>query len=406
MEFPLLKNFDLKDKKVLLRVDINSPIDPDTGEILDDTRIRSHTPTLRYLEDAKTVVLAHQSRPGLRDFTPLEVHARKLAEINGRTVKYVDELFGSRAREEIGKLNSGEILVLENVRFCSEEVSPQVMALPPEKQANTNFVRKLSGCVDFYVNDAFAVAHRPQPSVTAFPHVLPCAAGKLMEAEVDSLSKVLSSKSRPKVFLFGGAKVKDSLKVIHSLLEKSVADSILTSGLVANLLLVAGGRDIGKVNNQTLDDKNLMELIPRAKTILKKHGDKVELPVDLAFQKNGSRVEAPVGNVGENRILDIGIETIIKYSSVIRDSGVVVANGPCGLFELEAFAMGTEELLKAMADSKAFSVIGGGHLSAIARNLGIMDRLSYASTGGKATMYFLAGETLPGIEALKKGRHG
>ncbi len=405
MEFPLLKNFDLKGKKVLLRVDINSPIDPDTGEILDDTRIRSHTPTLRYLEDAKTIVLAHQSRPGLRDFTPLEMHAKKLEEINGRTVKYVDELFGSRAREEIGKLKNGEILVLENVRFCSEEVSPQVMALPPEKQAHTNFVRNLSGCVDFYVNDAFAVAHRPQPSVVAFPHVLPCAAGKLMEAEVNSLSKVLSSNSRPKVFLFGGAKVKDSLRVISRLLEKGVADAVLTSGLVANLLLVAEGRDIGKINNQTLDDKNLLGLIPQARKVLRKHGEKIELPIDMAFQKNGSRVEAPVGKVGENRILDIGIETIIKYSTVIRDSGVVVANGPCGLFELEAFAMGTEEILKAMADSKAFSVIGGGHLSAIARNLGILDRLSYASTGGKATMYFLAGETLPGIEALKKGRH-
>jgi phosphoglycerate kinase len=405
LEFPLLKNFDLKGKKVLLRVDINSPIDPDTGEILDDTRIRSHIHTLHALENALTIVLAHQSRPGLRDFTTLEVHAKKLEEINGRTVKYVDDLFGSRARDEIDKLKNGEILVLENVRFWSEEVSSRVMAMPPKKQVNTNFVRKLSRCVDFYVNDAFAVAHRPQPSVTAFPYVLPSCAGKLMEAEVSSLSRVLSSESRPKVFIFGGAKVRDSLRVINRLLDKNIADLILTSGLVANLLLIAEGCDIGRVNKEILKNKNLLGLVPLARAILRKHGKKVMLPIDLAFQQNGSRVETPAARVGENRVLDIGIETIIQYSGVIRDSGVVVANGPCGIFELEDFAMGTEELLKAMAESRSFTVIGGGHLSAIARNLGILDKLSYASTGGKATMYFLAGESLPGIEALKKGRH-
>jgi phosphoglycerate kinase len=405
LEFPVLENFNLKGKKVLLRVDINSPIEPKTGEILDDTRIRSHTPTLRCLEDAKTVILAHQSRPGLRDFTTLEVHAKRLEEINGRRVKYVDDLFGSRAREEIRNLRDGEILVLENVRFCSEEVSPQVMAQPPEEQVNTNFVRRLSRCVDFYVNDAFAVAHRAQPSVTAFPHVLPSCAGKLMETEVSSLSMVLSSKKRPKVFLFGGAKAGDSLKAIKSLLDKDVADAVLTSGLVANLFLVARGYDIGRVNRRVLEAKNLEALVPMAKELLKKYGDKVRLPLDLAFQKNGSRVEAPVERVGEYKILDIGIETIIQYSKIIKNSKIVVANGPCGIFELEAFALGTEEVLKAMADSRAFSVIGGGHLSALARSLGILEKLSYASTGGKATMYFLAGERLPGIEALKMSRH-
>lgn len=405
MEFPVLEDFDLKGKKVLLRVDVNSPIDPRTGEILDDTRIRSHTPTLRCLEEAKTIILAHQSRPGLKDFTTLEMHARRLEEINGRRVKYVDDLFGSRAREEIGNLRDGEILVLENVRFCSEEVSPQVMAQPPREQANTNFVRRLSRCVDFYVNDAFAVAHRPQPSVTAFPYVLPSCAGKLMETEVSSLSMVLSSKKRPKVFLFGGAKAGDSLKVMESLLDRGVADAVLTSGLVANLFLVAKGHDIGRVNRRVLKARNLEAFIPMAEELLRKYGDKVRLPLDLAFQKSGSRIEAPVDKVGEHRILDIGIETIIRYSGVIKKSRMVVANGPCGIFELEAFALGTEEMLRAMAESKAFSVIGGGHLSALARNLGLLEKLSYVSTGGKATMYFLAGEGLPGIEALKVGSH-
>lgn len=405
MEFPVLENFNLKGKKVLLRVDINSPIEPKTGDILDDTRIRSHTQTLRCLEDAKTIVLAHQSRPGLSDFTTLKMHARRLAEVNGRKVKYVDDLFGSRAREEIGNLRDGEILVLENVRFWSEEISPQVMGQPPQEQVNTNFVRRLSKCADFYVNDAFAVAHRAQPSVTAFPYVLPSCAGKLMEAEVNSLSMVLSSKKRPKTFLFGGAKAGDSFNVIKRLLEKGVADTILTSGLVANLFLVARGCNIGRVNKRTLKARNLESLIPVAGELLKKYGDTVKLPLDVAFQKNGSRVEAQVDKIKEYKILDIGIETIIQYTDIIENSRIAVANGPCGIFELEAFALGTEEMLKAMADSKAFSVIGGGHLSAIARNLGVWENISYVSTGGKATMYFLAGERLPGIEALKMSRH-
>jgi phosphoglycerate kinase len=175
--------------------------------------------------------------------------------------------------------------------------------------------------------------------------------------------------------------------------------------LVANLFLVARGYDIGRVNKRVLETKNLDALIPMAGRLLKKYGDKIKLPLDLAFQKNGSRVEAPVDKIGEYKILDVGIETIIQYSRMIKESRMVVANGPCGIFELEAFALGTEEVLRAMAESRAFSVIGGGHLSAIARNLGILDKLSYVSTGGKATMYFLAGERLPGIEALRVRRH-
>ena len=402
MELPVLRDFNLAGKKVLLRVDINSPIDPKTGEILDDTRIRSYSITLDALTKSKVVILAHQSRPGLEDFTTLEKHAKKLEEINGREVKYVDDIFGSAAGKEIGNLRNGEILVLENVRFCSEEASSEVVAKLPSEQAKTGFVRRLSSYVDFYVNDAFAVSHRSQPSVVAFPKVLPSCAGKVTEREIQVLSSVLESKEKPKVFAFGGSKAEDSFKVIKSLLERKIADSILTSGMIANIFLLAQGCDIGEENKRILAGKKLEHLIADAKELLKKYKGKIQTPVDLAFQKNGARVEASVRKFPNYKILDIGIETIAHYSGIIGDARFVVANGPCGVFETSAFALGTEELLKSMTRSKAFSVIGGGHLCVIAQSMNLLKEISYASTGGKATLYFLAGEKLPGIEALKE----
>ncbi|MDP6459368.1 MAG: phosphoglycerate kinase, partial [Candidatus Hydrothermarchaeota archaeon] len=349
--------------------------------------------------------MAHQSRPGRGDFTTLEMHAERLGEVSVRRVKFVDDVFGYKARKEIDKLKVGEILVLENVRFCSEEVSPHVMCQTPAAQANTNFVRKLSSCCDFYVNDAFAVAHRIQPSVVAFPYVMPSSAGKVMEREVTSLSKILTSKKRPKTFLFGGAKARDAIQAIRRLLEDKVADYVLTTGLVGNLFLAAEGASIGGKNKKILESKGLTELIPMAKELAGMYKEKIRAPVDLAFQKNGSRVEASVDKFPDYKILDVGIETIVQYTGIIEESKVVVANGPCGVFEMESFALGTEKLLKLMAKSKAFSVIGGGHLSVTAQNLDLVEELSYVSTGGKATMYFLAGEKLPGIEALKAGKH-
>jgi phosphoglycerate kinase len=403
VEFPTLEEAEVEGKRVLIRLDINSPLDPRTGEILDDLRIRGHLPTLRALHTTRLVVLAHQSRPGLEDFTTLEKHAERIEALLGRPVKYIDDLFGSAARGAIQRLKDGEILVLENVRFSSEEVCEEVTSKPPEEQARTHFVRKLSASVDTYVNDAFAVSHRSQPSVVAFPVVLPSCGGKLMETEVKNLSRVLKGKNGSRVFAFGGAKVKDSLRVMRALLKNGTADVILTSGLIANLLLLAQGKKIGETNRKTLEAK-YGRYIEEAKRLLQEHGEKIRVPMDLAFQKNGEREEAPVDDFPDSKILDIGIETIAHYSGVIGEAGVVVANGPCGVFEIADFALGTEELLRSMAQSKAFSVIGGGHLSAIADGIRVAKSLSYISTGGKATLSFLAGETLPGIEALKRGR--
>lgn len=398
MELPTIKNYDLRNKKVLLRLDINSPLDPRSGEILDTFRIRSHIPTLEALSDSKVVVLAHQSRPGLEDFTTLEKHADKLAEFLDKEVKYIDDIFGSAAREEIANLENGEVLVLENVRFCSEEVSENVIKKPPEEQTKTIFVRKLSPCVDFYVNDAFAVSHRSQPSVVAFPKVLPSAAGLLLDREVKTLSEVLKCKDSPRVFLFGGAKAKDTLKVIENLLEKELAEYILTSGIVGNLFLKVRGYSLGKENEKALREEEI-------KIAKKLDNEKIITPLDIAYSKEGKRKEIMVENLKNSnikiKILDIGRETITYYSSIIRRAKLVVANGPCGVFEMEEFALGTKEIIKQIANSKAISILGGGHLSAIARSMRMADKITYISTGGKACLRFLAGEKLVGLEVLR-----
>jgi phosphoglycerate kinase len=400
---PTLKDLDLADKRVLVRVDINSPIDPKTGRILDDTRIRSHTPTLEALKASKVVLLAHQSRPGLKDFTTLEPHAKRLKALSGKKVKYVDEVFGSSVRREIEGMEVGEVLVLENVRFCSEEVSDEIIKKPPEDQAKTILVRKLSSYVDAFVNDAFAVAHRHQPSVVAFPQVLPSCAGKLMEREVNTLSGVLGDREKP-VFIFGGAKAKDAIKATEHVLKRGIAELVLTSGVVGTVFLAARGYDVGKGNKKLLEEKNMAALVPEAKKLLNRFKGKIETPLDLAFLKNGVRMEAPVEALPDYRTMDIGIETIVRYSNIVKGAKVVVANGPCGVFEIRDFALGTEELMKSLARSNGFSIIGGGHLSAVAQRLNLAKDISYISTGGKATMSFLAGDKLPGIEALKGGK--
>jgi len=402
LELPTLDSARLENRRVLMRIDINSPIEPSTGTILDDTRMRSHIATIDELSGSRLVLLAHQSRPGLEDFTTLEAHSRRLSQLLNRDVRYVDDVFGRAAREEIRRLRRGEVLLLENVRFCSEEVVAEVRSKPPAAQANTNLVRKLSSYVEAYVNDAFAVAHRTQPSVVAFPVVLPSYAGKLLEREVENLTKVLKSRERPKVFSFGGAKVGDSLMVMEKLLSRDVADVVLTSGMVANIFLVARGIDIGEVNLRVMDEKGLTPLVAHARKLLEKYGEKIQMPTDLALKKNGSRAEAGVEELPDLMIMDIGIDTIARYSSIIENAAVVAANGPAGVFEIREFALGSEALVKAMARCRGFTVIGGGHLAAIAAKRGLRDKISFISTGGKAMLLFLAGEKLPGIEVLRE----
>ena len=397
-----LNDVAIENKKVLLRVDINSPLDPATGEILDDSRLRSHIATIEKLSDSKVVILAHQSRPGKKDFTTLERHAHKLSLLLGKEVKYIDSVFSSHVKKAIDKLDNGEILMLENVRFCSEEIAKEVTTKPPSEQAKTHLVRKLSSYVDFFVNDAFAVSHRSQPSIVGFPIALPSCIGLEMEKEIRMLSEALESKPRPKIFSLGGIKADDSIKIIKNVLSKNIADKVLLSGVVSIIFLKASGISIGRENEKLLDELDLAKFVPEAEKLLEKYREKLVLPVDFAFRKDNQRHERSVEKIGNERILDIGEKTIKIFKEEIKKAKIIAANGPCGVFEIPGFEKGTVEVLKAMGNAKALSIIGGGHLRTVAERNEIGRKITHMSSGGGACVAFLSGEALPGIEIMKR----
>lgn len=401
MEFKTLDDFEVEGKTVFVRVDINSPIDPDTGEILDDNRIQKCSETLKELskKNAKTVVIAHQGRPGDEDFTTLEKHADKMSQVLNTEVNYIDDLFGPAARETISDLENGNILLLENARFYSEEVINR----PPEKQAKTHFVRKLSPLGDLFVNDAFAAAHRSQPSLVGFGVKLPAAAGRLMETELRELSKALDPE-HPCIHVLGGAKVDDSLSLIDHVLKKRLADKILTGGLVGQVLLAGKSIDLGESNFEIIKNKGYEKEIKRGEELISNYDDQILVPSDVRIEvEEGKPENISVENLPTaNPVYDIGDETIERYIEEIKKAKTVIANGPLGVFEKPAFAKGTNEVLKAISGAEAFTTIGGGHLVAAARDLKIANEINHVSTGGGACLNFLSGEKLPVIEMLKK----
>lgn len=395
-DYLTIDDIDLKKKAILCRLDLNSPMDPE-GIILDDSRFRSHIMTLKELEDSKVVILSHQSRPGKSDFTTMEPHAKQLSRLMKLNINYVDDIFGSHAIDTINKMKRGEIILLENTRFYSEESLERA----PKDHKKTHMARRLSATCDIFMNDAFSVSHRSHLSVTGFTESLPSIAGRVMEKEIDSLNRGMSCSERPCVYVLGGTKVDDSIKVTKNVLERGCADRVLVTGVVANVFLAAAGVNIGSPNKNFIDKQGYLPQIEIAKGLLKLFPDNIGLPVDVALNRNDERIEERVSNLSyELPIHDIGIETMVKFSQEISSAKTVVMNGPAGVFENEPFALGTHELIKAGAKS-GFSVIGGGHIAAAAEKMGISNKFSHVSTGGGACIDFLAGEKLPGIEALK-----
>ncbi len=396
---PTIDDIDVDGKKVLMRVDFNSPIDPDTGKIIDDTRIRAHIPTIKELafeRNAALVLISHQGRPGEPDFVTLEEHAERLSKYLGEEVKFVDDVMGPAARKAIDELRPGEILLLDNVRFCSEEI----IEAKPERQAKTWLVRKLAPLFNCYVNDAFATAHRSQPSIVGFPLVLPSAAGRLMQREVEALSRAFHPEASPKVFVLGGGKVYDTVRIVEHIVKNKVADRILTTGLVAELFMVAKGMNLGEANMKLLDEKGILGLVSRARRILLA-GAPIETPVDFVVLKDDGSVAVEPANKVSGRIMDVGPATVEMYSSLMKEAEVIVMRGPAGVMEDERFRKGTYELVKAALEAKAFVIFGGGHLSGVIRDLKPSPGNWHLSTGGGALLLFLAGETLPALQALE-----
>ncbi len=395
-----MDDFKLEGKTVLVRVDVNSPINQKTGEIMDDRRFLSHKKTLQELiqKKARIIIMGHQGRPGDPDFTDLEKHTELLSKIIEHKIKYVDCIFSSYVVDEIKKMKNGDVIMLENLRFCAEEN----IIRPADVQAKTHMVEKLAPAIDLYIDDAFGTAHRSQPSLVGFPEVVPCCAGRLMEREIKVIEEIVKNPKKPVTFVLGGTKADDSLKAIGKALDNGT-DYILAGGLVGNLFLVAKGYRIGEPSIEFIRGKGMIEQIDVAKELLSKYGDKIITPVDVALDYKDERLEIDVSELPRNyKIMDIGKKTVDKFKAIIRSSGTIFAKGALGVFEDEKFALGTEEIVKEIAaNSKAFSVVGGGHLVASARKLNIENKITHISSGGGACISMLAGYSLPAVEALK-----
>jgi phosphoglycerate kinase len=321
-EFNTLDDFDVENKTVLLRVDFNMPLDKNTYDILDTTRMKLVLPTVKELIDkhAKIVILAHQGRQGSWDFISLEKHAKTFGDLLGQHVKFVDDIYGEKAKEAIKQLGFGEVLFLDNVRKISYETDKKTA----EEHAKTEFIQYLYPLADFFVNDAFAAAHRKQCSLIGFTEVLPSCAGRLLEKELTTLEQVVKNPEKPCVFLFGGAKYSDVVVTIERVLNNKTADKILLTGLPANAFLKAEGYNLGEKNEAALLEEGKPELFEYIKKVLDNYRNEIFLPVDFAVEENGQRKEISLQELPSNyNLYDIGEKSIQKLKEILSDAKTV-----------------------------------------------------------------------------------
>lgn len=402
-EYNTLDDFELDNKTVLLRVDFNMPLDKETFDILDTTRIKRALPTINELiqKNAKTVILAHQGRQGSWDFIGLEKHVKALENLLGKEVKYCDDVYCEEAQTAIKNLENKDVLLLGNVRKFDGETDKKTA----EEHAQSELVQNLYPLVDIFVNDAFAAAHRPQCSLIGFTAVLPSCAGRLMEKELTTLGEIISNPEKPSVFLFGGAKFSDVIKTIERLLEQNIADKIILTGLPANAFLKAEGVNLGSNNEEMLAEEGSSESFDEIRSLLAKHKENIYLPVDFALKDNTNRTEISLPDLPtQYNLYDIGEQSIKNFIEILNDAKTVFLSGPCGVFEKPEFMKGTKEIFTFVANSDVFSIVGGGHTVAAVEQLGLDQKISHISTGGGSLEKFMMGEELPVVEALKNAK--
>ena len=388
-----LDDFDLKGKTVFLRVDMNCPIDPETMEISGTKRIEEAIETIKSLGEARVVVASHQGRVGNKDYTGMDKHAKVLEKLMGKKIKYVEDIIGSAAQNEINNLKNGEILLLDNLRLCAEEN----YEFTPQEAANTIMVSRLSKLFDLCVLDSFPSAHRSHPSIVGFPHVLPACAGRIVEREVRNLDEIMTVAKAPHVIVLGGSKVSDRLEAIRLLIQNGRADHVLLTGLIGNVFMRAQGRI-----RYPLGIKREDEVVAKAHSLIGEYPDVFSTPVDIAIDKDGKRIEMDVREleIGD-KIYDLGPKTVEHYSKLIAGAGTVFISGPAGFFEKENFSYGTKELLGAVANSMATTIVSGGHLTSALKKYGLAEKIDHISTAGGALVLYLTGEKLPMIKALE-----
>ena len=392
-----LDDFEFKSKAVGVRVDINSPIIE--GKVILNERITQSAITLKELSEkgAKVIVLAHQGRAGKSDCVSLKEHSILLSKETGKKVDFISEIYSKKVEEKINSLKAGDILVLENLRFSDDET---------DLKKKDNNILKLQNLLDFYVFDAFSVSHREQTSVVGFTKI-PNIAGRLMQKELMGLNKLTETKS-PHMFVFGGAKPDDLVELIEADLKLGKVDQILLTGVIGEIALSIKGAYIGK-KFDFLKTHEFLTSSDRIKLLLEKYPDKFLIPRDVAVFDGKNRVEIKLSDMKSGNDLldkylinDIGKETVEFYSSVMKSAGSIYFKGPAGNFEETGLDVGTNGLIKAMAESKAFVFMGGGHSVTAVQKLKLLDKFSYVSLAGGALVVFLSGKSLPGVEVLVK----
>ena len=402
-----IDEFEIKGKTVLCRVDMNQPVDRETDTLKSTQRIEACAPTVKDLADkgAKVVLMAHQgSDIEYENFYCTRPHAKVLSGLIGKEVKWIDDVCGPAAREAIQALKDGEILLLDNVRYCSEEQTlfEMKLNLSHEEQARTLVVEKLAPLGDLYVNDAFAASHRDQPTICGFEQVLPSAMGRLFEKEYVVISELMESPEKPCVFVLGGSKISDAFIMMETVLGSGAADKVLTGGLVGEILLHSINKSIGQKSVDFIYAKNYEEYIPKAAALYDKYKDKIVLPVDMGGTDDGARVEYALADIPEDFLaLDIGSETIAMYEKTIAEAKTVFVNGPMGVFEETLTEAGTKAVFEALATTDAYTVVGGGDSVTASRKYKVADKIGYVCTGGGALIRFLTGEELPAVKALR-----
>jgi len=388
-----LDDLETAGKTVFVRVDMNCPINPKNFEIIEASRISEASVTVKDLTDSKVVVASHQGRVGRYDYTGMKQHAQILEKLLGKKVDYVEDVIGPEARKRISSMHDGDVLMLDNLRFCAEEN----YEFSPEDAANTVMVKRLSELLDICVLDCFPSAHRAHPSIVGFPCLLPSCAGRMVAKEIESLNRLLTIAKKPYVVVLGGSKISDRLEAIDTLIESGRADKVLLTGLVANIFLIAQG----KIKRNLMVAKEDV-LIDKAEKLILKHPNVFTTPVDVAIEKNGERVEKDADKLDEQDVvLDIGHKTVESYSKMIKSAGTVFISGPAGAFERANYSYGTETLLKTVVSSLSTTIVSGGHLTAALQKFGVGDQIDHVSTAGGALVLYLAGKKLPMIEALE-----
>ncbi len=394
MKVLTLDDFDLKDKTVFLRVDMNCPIDPETMEISGTGRIEEAIETIQSLEKSKVVVASHQGRVGNNDYTGMDKHAKVLEKLLNKKVRYVEDVIGSAAQCEIKNLKNGEVLLLDNLRLCAEEN----YEFSPEAAAKTIMVTRLSKLFDLCVLDSFPSAHRSHPSIVGFPQVLPSCAGRIVEREVRNLDEIMTVAKAPHVIVLGGSKVPDRLEAIKLLIQNGRADHVLLTGIIGNVFMRAQARI-----KFPLGIKREEEVVAKAHSLIGEYPDVFSTPVDIAIDKDGERVEMDVREISRgDKIYDLGPKTVDFYSKLIAGAGTVFISGPAGFFEKKNFQYGTKGLLEAVANSMATTIVSGGHLTTVLKSYGLEKQIDHISTAGGALVLYLTGEKLPMIQALEE----